>query len=112
MISVPRVVSHVALDGMVKVLENAQNALLDNTKVKKSKPRAVSVKKATYQTINQQDVKSQRIKSKKTATTTTNTSTSHLPTKTTGHASHVHLVPLALVILHGIMSLPSMVIGD
>ena len=65
---VPRVVSHVALDSMVKVLENAQNVLMDSTKVKKNKSFASSVKMVDHQTSKTQAAKSQHIQSKKTAT--------------------------------------------
>jgi len=109
---VPRVVNHAALDSTVKVPENAQNALLDSTKVRENKPPASNVKTANYQTQERQPAKKQITKWKKIATTTTNTSTAHLLTQTVGHVSHVHLVPLVLVTLHGIKSLPSTVIGD
>ena len=108
---VPKVASRAALGCTVKVLENAQNALLDSTRVRKNKPRASSVQMVDHPTINQQPAKRLITKSKKTVTTTINTSTAHLPIKEIGYASHVHLVPLVSVTLHGMKSVPSTVIG-
>jgi hypothetical protein len=53
---VPKVASHAALDSTVNVLENAQNALLDSTKVRKNKLLATSVQTARNQTAEKQDV--------------------------------------------------------
>ena len=69
----PRVASRAVLDSMVSHLENAQNVLMDSTKVKKIKSFASSVKMVAHQTNKRQDVKNQITKSRKTVTTTTNT---------------------------------------
>ena len=56
---VPKVANRAVLDSTVSHLENAQNVLVDSTKVKKIKSFASSVKMVAHQTNKRQDAKNQ-----------------------------------------------------
>jgi hypothetical protein len=89
--SVPRVASHVALDSTVLILENAQNALLGSTKVRKNKLPVSCVKTANYQMKETLAVKNLIGNCHLIVTTTTSTWTIHHRTKIIGIVSRAHL---------------------